>query len=291
MMKGIIVKNGYYDSPSAVNQAERMASELRSLGAEVSIVKNDLPYYIGEDYDIDFAVFFDKDINLARNMEEKGVLVFNSSFSIENTDDKNRMALVLERAKIVTPMTVPAPRRYSYDGADIEYLNKVAERLGFPLVVKEAKGSLGEQVYLAHDLEELKSIDEKIGNKEKLYQQFVSESEGSSVRVIVVGKKYLCAMLLTNENDFRSNVHNGGIGVAVDLDESFVTTAESVADAFDLDYCGVDFFSVAPIVIEVNSNAYFEGIEKATGSNVAKKYAEYIIERIEEYKKCKNSLN
>ena len=289
-MKGAIVVNGYYSSPSARYQADRMKEELAKLGAETEIVKNDRPFPIGEKFSYDFAVFFDKDVNLARNMEESGTLVFNSSFSIENTDDKIKTALVASRDKeIVTPITIPSPKKYSYV-TDTEYLNKVGEILGYPLVVKEAEGSLGEQVYLAEDFDSLVKIDENIGNRDKLYQQYVYESKGKSARIIVIGKKYFCAMLLSNDDDFRSNAHIGGKGIAVDADEEFVKAAERVAELFDLDYCGVDFFAVAPILIEVNSNAYFTEIEKVTGKNVARRYSEYIIETTKEYLICKNSL-
>lgn len=287
-MKCAIIKNGYYRSAAADNQAERMREELARLGAEVEIVRNDLPIAVGDESDYDFVVLFDKDVNLARNLEERGVLVFNSSFAIENTDDKIKTALIAERDKeIVTPLTIPCPKKYSYV-KDEEYLQKVGERLGYPLVVKEARGSLGEQVYLADNFDELVKIDELTGEKDKLFQQYVYESKGKSARIIVVGKKYFCAMLLKNDDDFRSNAHSGGKGIAVEADEEFRRAAERVAELFDLDYCGVDFFAVAPILIEVNSNAYFEEIEKVTGKNVAARYAEYITETVKEWVLCKN---
>ena len=134
-------------------------------------------------------------------------------------------------------------------------------------------------------------IDEKIGNKDKLYQQYVYESKGKSARIIVIGKKYFCAMLLNNDGDFRSNAHAGGKGIAVEADEEYVKAAERVAELFDLDYCGVDFFAVAPILIEVNGNAYFTEIEKVTGKNVARRYSEYILETTKEHLLCKNLLS
>lgn len=290
-MKGAIVINGYYSLPSSVYQADRMKEELTKLGAETEIVKNDRPFPIGEKFCYDFAVFFDKDVNLARNMEESGVLVFNSSFATENTDDKIRTALIALRDKeIITPLTIPSPKKYSYV-KDAEYLKRIGEILGYPLVVKESKGSLGEQVYLAEDFDSLVKIDEKIGNKDKLYQQYVYESKGKSARIIVIGKKYFCAMLLNNDGDFRSNAHAGGKGIAVEADEEYVKAAERVAELFDLDYCGVDFFAVAPILIEVNGNAYFTEIEKVTGKNVARRYSEYILETTKEHLLCKNLLS
>ena len=98
-------------------------------------------------------------------------------------------------------------------------------------------------------------------------------------------------MLLNNDGDFRSNAHAGGKGIAVEADEEYVKAAERVAELFDLDYCGVDFFAVAPILIEVNGNAYFTEIEKVTGKNVARRYSEYILETTKEHLLCKNLLS
>jgi ribosomal protein S6--L-glutamate ligase/gamma-F420-2:alpha-L-glutamate ligase len=86
-----------------------------------------------------------------------------------------------------------------------------------------------------------------------------------------------------NESDFRSNVGQGGEGVKIELLDSFRKTAEACAKILNLDYCGVDLLygnDGEPIVCEVNSNAFFEGIEKTTGVNVAKLYVEHIINEI-----------
>jgi len=289
-MRGVIVTNGYYFSPASVNQAERVREELQRLGAEVEIIKNNKPHSVGTEFDYDFAVFFDKDVNFAKILEESGVAVFNSSSSIENADDKLKTAVILESANISHPKTVPAPKRYVYDGADREFLKRTAEILGYPIVIKEAVGSLGEQVYLANNFDDLVTVDERIGNRDKLYQEYIAESRGKSIRAIVIGKKLVCAVEFSNGNDFRSNAHNGGKGKRVELNEEFKTTAEKTAAVFGLDYCGVDMFVSAPTVIEVNSNAYFKSTESVTGENIALTYAEYIIKTTEELKECRNLL-
>ncbi len=289
-MRGVIVTNGYYSSGASVNQAERVQEELQRLGAEVEIIKNNIPYLIGSKFDYDFAVFFDKDVNFAKILEESGVAVFNSSSSIENADDKLKTAVILEKFNIPHPKTIPAPKRYVYDGADYGFLKRTAEILRYPIIVKEAVGSLGEQVYLVNDFDGLVTVDERIGNRDKLYQEYVAESKGKSIRAIVIGKKLVCAVRFSNEKDFRSNAHNGGKGERVELNEEFKTTAEKTAAVFGLDYCGVDMFANTPEVIEVNSNAYFKSAESVTGVNIALTYAEHIIKTTEEQKECRNLL-
>jgi len=101
------------------------------------------------------------------------------------------------------------------------------------------------------------------------------------VRVIVIGGKAFAAMKRTNKTDFRSNIELGGVGEPYNLAGEVKTVAERSAVLLDLDYCGVDILfdgQGKPVLCEVNSNAYFGGIEAVTGANVAKRFAEYILD-------------
>ena len=85
-----------------------------------------------------------------------------------------------------------------------------------------------------------------------------------------------------SETDFRSNVELGGEGKIVDVPKEFIEVAENTAKVLNLDYCGIDLLygkDCEPIVCEVNSNAFFGGIERVTGKNVAKAYAEYLLSK------------
>ena len=119
--------------------------------------------------------------------------------------------------------------------------------------------------------------------KPHLFQEYIPFKKGVDVRVIVIGGKAVACMERRNDNDYRSNVGQGGQGVKIELPESFKAVAENCAEILGLDYCGVDLLygkDGEPIVCEVNSNAFFDGIESVSGVNVAKKYAEYIIKTI-----------
>ena len=111
----------------------------------------------------------------------------------------------------------------------------------------------------------------------RIYQRFIGKG-GRDIRVMVIGGKALAAMERRNENDFRSNIELGGVGVGIELSESVREIAEGAARTLGLDYCGVDVLSDGRsfYICEVNSNAFFKGFYAATGVNVAKEYASYL---------------
>ncbi len=273
-MKIGVVVNGYYKSEAYGRQVERICEELVKRGAKAVVYPNDKGTS-ETNFPFERAFFFDKDVALARMMEKKGVRIVNCADAIEKADDKGRTFVEL-CGEVKQQETVIRPKRYFYEKDEI-FLNETAKKLGFPLVAKEAKGSLGEQVYLINNIEELYSADEKFGLKDALYQKFREESKGKSLRVLCVGGKAIGAIKLENKNDFRSNAAEGGKGKAENIGEEFVKVAEKAAETIGAEYCGVDLFCDSPVVIEVNTNAFFEEFERVTGINVAAKCVEYIL--------------
>ena len=114
-----------------------------------------------------------------------------------------------------------------------------------------------------------------------LYQQFIGKG-GEDYRVIVIGGKAVAAMKRKNDCDFRSNIEQGGVGINAEITSGLRFVAERAANALGLDYAGVDILSDGEelYLCEVNSNAFFSGIERATGINVAALYAEHIVKNI-----------
>lgn len=278
-MRGLIVVNGYYKTAASVHQAERMQEELGALGAEAEIYENNRPWSLGKSFGGDFAVFFDKDAYLARALEADGIRVFNSSRATENADDKIKTQLILQRRPgLSLPDTIPAPLRY-VKGIDRAFLKETAEKLGFPMVVKTARGSLGEGVFLARGFDELVALEERLSPQDRLYQKYYAGSRGESYRALIVGGKLLCAMRLRNPDDFRSNAAEGGLAERAELPKEHAEAAVAAAEALELDYCGVDLFTDGPAVIEVNAGAYFMNIERATGVNAAGAYARHILQK------------
>ena len=290
-MKGCIIINAFLRPIESVKQAERLKEEFNNLGVSVDIVSNGATRYSVMDGGLvsnftayDFAIFLDKDKYLSSALTSLGVRLFNRHESIRVCDDKAETVLALLNNGVNMPDTVFGALCYSNeDKVKEENAKAVAEKLGYPVIVKESFGSMGKGIYKADNYAELLSIMEQVKLKPHLFQKYLGKHKGKDTRVIVIGKKAVCAMERINSDDFRSNVARGGSCNPLSLEGEFIATAEKVATILDLDYCGVDILTGdddKPYICEVNSNAFFDGIEKATGVNVAKKYAEYIVEKM-----------
>ena len=290
-MKGIIVVNSYLRPKESIKQAQRLKEELLALNISAEIV-SDLSNKIivkGGKLSllmekIDFAIFLDKDKYLSYSLEKLGVKVFNSHDSIRICDDKLDTYLYLAGKGVKLIDTLLG--RLSYSEEDLitnDYVDFVVEKLSLPVVVKEGYGSMGKGVHLAKTREELLMLLEKVKCRPHSMQKYLSYKSGQDIRVIVIGKKVVASMIRKNPTDFRSNIGAGGSGVMCSLTKIQEDTAIKVASLLGLDYAGIDLLDDTdgiPYVCEVNSNAFFEGIEKVTGINVAKAYAEHIISKL-----------
>ena len=289
MMKGLILINAYSKIKSALDQAERLKEEFAALGVSVDIRRNDFfAAYVGNDGNLaynsinyDFCVYLDKDKYVSEMLEKGGLRLFNSHGAIRRCDDKMETFIALSGMGIPMPKTLPGLLCYDKDAkVTPEILDRVEKEIGYPVIVKCSYGSLGKEIYKADDRQTLERIAEAVRFEQHLYQRFIAESAGRDIRVIVIGGKAFAAMVRRSENDFRSNLGAGGKGEKVDLPTEVKDISERAAKALGLDYCGIDvlFGDNGYILCEVNSNAFFGGIESVTGKNVAKAYAEYIVE-------------
>jgi ribosomal protein S6--L-glutamate ligase len=152
---------------------------------------------------------------------------------------------------------------------------------GTPLIIKLLEGTQGLGVLLAETKNGAKSILDAFSElKAKvIVQEFVKESRGIDIRAFVVGNKVVAAMQRTApEGEFRSNIHRGGVGTHLELDEQEIATALNSAKALGLGVAGVDMLrsSRGPLVIEVNSSPGLEGIEGFTGIDVADEVIQYL---------------
>ena len=292
-MKGLIVINGYPSGEKFIRQAERISTELNALGVETEILRNgevfallrangSLVIYPEKKYD--FAVYLDKDKYLGNLLERTGLRLFNSARAVELCDDKMLTYLMLSKARVPIVDSIPAPLCYTQNArVDEVFLGKVAKTLGYPLVVKKSYGSFGAGVALARDKQELFALSQAFLHEPHFYQRYCKEAAGRDIRVLVVGGKVVAAMeRLAKAGEFRSNIELGGEGRNVVLSQDCIATAQAAANALGLDYCGVDLLQTAAgaVVCEVNSNAFFEGLESTTGVNVAAAYAGYIFDEI-----------
>ncbi len=294
MKKGLILTNAYAKLAAFSNQSSRLKEELENLGISVDVLKNDGFFaFINERGEIqtslknyDFCIYLDKDKYISQMLEKQGIRLFNRHQSIIDCDDKAVTFIRLADNGVPMPLTLSGLLCFTPDEkVRAATLDKIERTLGYPLIAKACFGSLGKEVYKIDDRKGLEEIAESLKCKPHLFQQFIKESAGKDIRVIVVGGKVAAAMLRSSSTDFRSNIELGGSGSAIEIGEPLKQTCERVASLLNLDYCGIDVLigSDGYRICEVNSNAFFGGIEKVTGVNVAKRYAEHIFGEI--YKK------
>ena len=289
--KGLILINAYSTISTGLNQATRLKEEFLLCGVQVDIVKNgEFCTFIEDNLfktkysDYDFCVYLDKDKYVSEILEKKGVKLFNNHNAIRVCDDKMRTYIALCEKGINVVDTVPGALCYTEDAKiDKQKIKEIGEKLGYPVIVKHNYGSLGQGVFKADNLKELLNIANKVKLIPHLFQKMVTTSYGKDIRVIVIGGKVFASMLRVSKTDFRSNIELGGVGESISLDKTTTTLCEKVATTLNLDYCGIDVLlgeNNKPIICEVNSNAFFGGIEKVTNKNVAKRYVEHILNSI-----------
>ncbi len=213
---------------------------------------------------------------IVRQFEMQGVYTPTSSIAIVRARDKLRSMQLLARAGVGVPKTV-----FARSAADVDDL--IDELGGTPVIIKLARGTHGNGVVLAETKKAAKSVlqafyvmDEDGTNI--LLQEFVKESAGTDIRAFIVGGKVVASMQRQSlDDDFRSNLHQGGEGKSIKLTDEERKTAQKAAKAMGLAICGVDMMRSdrGPLVLEVNASPGF-GIEKVTGRDVAGKILDYI---------------
>ncbi|OGL25602.1 alpha-L-glutamate ligase [Candidatus Saccharibacteria bacterium RIFCSPHIGHO2_12_FULL_49_19] len=213
---------------------------------------------------------------VVRQFEMQGVYTTASSIAIVRSRDKLRTMQLLARAGVGIPKTV-----FSRGIVDAEDL--IEEVGGVPVIIKLARGTHGRGVVLAETKKAAKSalqgfylMDEEGTNI--LLQEYIEESAGQDIRVFVVGGKVVASMKRQSLNDdFRSNIHQGGEGSPIKLTDEERKVAVKAAKAVGLSIAGVDMMrsSRGPLVVEVNPSPGF-AIEQVTERNVAEKIIEYV---------------
>ena len=286
-MKGLLIVNSFLNINKFSDLYELFKNASLKYKVELLIKTTDefclcLDNKLSEYKDIDFILFWDKDIYLAQRLEFLGFRVFNSAKAIELCDNKALTALELNKASVRIPKTIIAPK--TFEGVfynNLNFLNSSEKELGYPMIIKEVYGSFGKQVYLAKSREEALRIINNIGYKDFIMQEFIETSFGRDVRINVVGGKVVSAMGRINENDYRSNITNGGMITKVKITEGEANLAIKACNALGLDFAGVDVLygeNNEPIICEVNSNPHFRSSLECTGIDLSEKIIKYILE-------------
>lgn len=313
MKQGWLIVNEYLDTEKFLEIRKLFLS-----GAEKKNVK--LTVYTNADFAVDlsgavvksrafdegepeFIIFYDKDIALASALEKMGYRLYNSADAIDVCDSKVKTATRIseynlncrgDEAKILMPKTYKVPFTYenigikdSYSFDFLEYVEKDLCEAGegalsdaYPMVIKESNSSFGMGVHLAGSREEAVKLICEYGNKECIIQEYLSYSSGRDYRLQMVSDKCVCAMMRSNENDFRANITNGGKMSEYKPTDEDLSLARNVMKCLKLDFAGIDIMhdkSGRAVFLEANSNAHFKNIYDLTGINAAEKMIEYIV--------------
>ena len=317
MKQGWLIVNEYLDTEKFLEIRKLFLS-----GAEKKNVK--LTVYTNADFAVDlsgavvksrafdegepeFIIFYDKDITLAAALEKMGYRLYNSADAIDVCDSKVKTATRISEynlnckgddTKILMPKTYKVPFTYenigikdSYSFDFLDYVEKDLSEAGegalsdaYPMVIKESNSSFGMGVHLAGSREEAVKLICEYGNKECIIQEYLSYSSGRDYRLQMVSDKCVCAMMRSNENDFRANITNGGKMSEYKPTDEDLSLARNVMKCLKLDFAGIDIMhdkSGRAVFLEANSNAHFKNIYDLTGINAAEKMIEYIVGKAE----------
>jgi ribosomal protein S6--L-glutamate ligase len=215
---------------------------------------------------------------VCRQFQAMDVYTPNTADGIANSRDKLRSMQILSRHEIDIPATTFVRERSDIRPA----IDRVG---GAPVIIKTLEGTQGIGVILAPDLRVAEAVIETLQstNQNVLIQRFVAESRGRDIRAIVVGDRVVASMRRVARGDeFRSNVHRGGTTEAVHLDPETRDVALRAAQTLGLTVCGVDMLegNDGPLVMEVNSTPGLQGIEGATGLDVAGTIIDHIVSNV-----------
>ena len=284
MKNGRIIVNGYWQNEATLHQVSSLTEAFMRRGVSMTVVKgNELPAYIdggkvvsclGEP---DFILYLDKDVHAAQLLEKAGFRLFNRAATVRLCDDKMLTYAALANEGFLIPKTISSPLMYR--SFPDRFYERVEAESPYPVVVKNVFGSMGRGVYLAENREELVRIRKELELLPHLYQRRVGADHGLDIRIVVIGGKAVASMRRENFSDFRSNIELGGTGTACAITDAQRSAAERAAQVLGADYCGVDIIPDGEknYLCEVNSNAFFRGITRATGVDIAGLYADYIV--------------
>jgi ribosomal protein S6--L-glutamate ligase len=216
---------------------------------------------------------------VVRQFQEMDIFCANPAHGIASSRDKLRSLQILSRHHIGIPRTT-----FVRDKKDV--LPSIERVGGAPVIIKLIEGTQGIGVLLAETTKAAESIIELLQSQKQnvLIQKFVAESKGKDIRAFVVGDRVVAAMRrVAQGQEFRSNVHRGGVAEAVELGDDYVETAVRAAQITGLRIAGVDMLESksGPQIMEVNSSPGLEGIEKCTDLDIAGAVIDYIAAQVD----------
>jgi gamma-F420-2:alpha-L-glutamate ligase len=216
---------------------------------------------------------------IIRHLERLGVILINGSDAIDNVKDKLYTQQVLGQSSLPVPKTLLVKHPI-----DIDFVEK---NIGYPAIIKTLSGSFGAGVFLAENKKQLEQLLKMAEITKPSYniiiQEFIKDSHGKDLRVLVVnGKVAGCMMRQSVDGDFRANITRGGEGIPYQIDDEIEWLGGESARLLNLDIAGVDllFDGEGYSICEVNSSPGFEGMDKYCKTNVAEQIVTYVKHKI-----------
>ena len=216
---------------------------------------------------------------IIRHMERLGVVMINGSESIDAVKDKLYSQQILGQSNLPVPKTMLVRHPIN--------LELIERNLSYPIIVKTLSGSYGAGVFLVEDRKQFRQLMKMAELTKPSYniivQEFIQDSYGKDLRVLVVnGKVVGCMMRQAVDGDFRANLTRGGEAIPYQIDENIEWLGGECARLLHLDIAGVDllFNNGSYTICEVNSAPGFEGMEKYTNKNIAIEMVNYVVKKI-----------
>ena len=280
-MNGIIITNRYYLDEGMKYLLGRLIQSAKDRGVtlthSVCPIVGEFRAELGQ---ADFVIFWDKDVVACKTLERQGYRVFNSSETIRICDNKTLTYLALPYFDCLIPSVFSPVCFPVSDNFDIDLIHKV-ESFGYPLIIKESTGSLGMQVYLINNRDELIEKSRQLKSVPHIYQKYVGDEKGVDIRFYVAGDKIAGVCKRINTTSFTSNIASGGSVEKYEAQKHEERLALSIAKALNMDFGSVDFVKHRGelLFVEANSNAYFKAIE-SLGVDIAGQYIDSIIKAV-----------
>jgi len=216
---------------------------------------------------------------IIRHMERLGVTMINGSESIDAVKDKLYSQQILGQSNLPVPKTMLVRHPIN--------LELIEKNLSYPMIVKTLSGSYGAGVFLVEDRKQFRQLMKMAELTKPSYniivQEFIQDSYGKDLRVLVVnGKVVGCMMRQAVDGDFRANLTRGGEAIPYQIDDNIEWLGGECARLLNLDVAGVDllFNNGSYTICEVNSAPGFEGMEKYTNKNIAIEMVNYVVKKI-----------
>ncbi|MFH0887660.1 MAG: RimK family alpha-L-glutamate ligase [Planctomycetota bacterium] len=219
---------------------------------------------------IDYALL------VLQQFESMGIPMLNSTASLSYTKNKFQALQILYKAGIPVPDTV-----MTHNSQEVPLIIKKLG--GLPIILKLFRGSQGKGVILGENISSIQSILTAVWaiGYDILLQKYLNDTKGQDIRILVLGNNIIATMKrIPAKNEFRSNIHQGGLMKKVTVSSEEAQLAIKSAKVLGLNLSGVDIMRTkkGPLVIEVNASPGFEGLEKLTRINIARKIIDYAVD-------------